>query len=374
MISKALRNTSFNSSVNYICEKSDNIRTINIASENWKNAASEMRMVANLNTTKKCAYHSILSFDPNEKISDEMMFVAAEKMLKKLGLEEHQSVMAVHRDRDHRHIHTVTNLVSFDGKAVKLSNDFHIRPTLCRQIENELNLQPYQPKRRDPSARFPEQKVAQIRVAAGAKSRPDFEKFLDDIGVKMSEKSSRSRAVNYRFADLESGAEIAGSKIDSALSSPTSAKAHFSKTPIKQAAAAQKTEWDISKNANVQRAAEAAKSWADLRKNLKDEGLDFEIITRSNGNQGLVFTDENGNRIAASKVSGDLSHGKLSKSFEQSQLKAAPPPAPPAPPAPPTKPKQKTQWEQYSEARAEHFQRLGKLPEQIKLDFESIKK
>lgn len=40
----------------------------------------------------------------------------------------------------------------------------------------------------------------------------------------MEEKSSRQKAVTYRFTDLESGAYIAGSKIDPSLSSPTTVK------------------------------------------------------------------------------------------------------------------------------------------------------
>ncbi len=370
MISKAIRGSGFSGAISYIAEKSDSIRTINIAADNWRSAASEMRAVANLNTTKKCVYHSILSWSPDEKISDEMMFSAAQKMLEKLGLEQHQHVMALHKDKDHLHVHTVTNLINFDGKAQKLSHDFRIRPALCRAIEEELNLKPYEAKKRDQSARFSAQKIDQILAASRTKNQSDFGKFLSEIGVSMNEKSSKSRAINYRFVDVESGAEVPGSQIDQSLSSPSKLKAHFAeKTNVAASKTAsvqtEKSTWDTSKNMIVQRAAAAAKNWDDLREKLQGKGIKVDIITRENGARGVVFVDDAGNRIAGSKISSDLSFSKIEKRFEQPQT---------TPPAPPPPPKPKSDWDKYSEARAEHFQRLGKSPEQIKVDLENIKK
>lgn len=90
MISKAVRGRGFNGAISYICDKSDHIRTVNIASQNWKNAAREMRAVANTNGTQKCVYHHWLSFDPTERLDDEQMFAAAQRMIEKLGLADHQ--------------------------------------------------------------------------------------------------------------------------------------------------------------------------------------------------------------------------------------------------------------------------------------------
>jgi hypothetical protein len=367
MISKAVRSPDFSACVSYICSKSDSIRMQNIVAADWKNAASEMRAVASTNRTSKPAYHHILSFPLDEKLDDEKMFLAASRMLEKLGFEDHQAVHAIHKDCDHWHVHTVVNQVNFDGKAVRLDNDFHKRPVFAREIEIELDLQRYQQKKRDPNLHFPDKKIAQIRDAALHKNRQDFEKFLSEIGVSMTEKSSKARAVNFRFIDAESGAEIPGSKIDVALSSPSKFGAHFAeKTNVAAAKTAavrtEKSTWNTSKNMIVQRAAADARSFDELRSKLAREGLSLEVVTRENGNRGVVFLDQSGNRIAGSKISSDLSFSKLDKRFDQLTIQAAPPP------------KQKSQWEQYSEARKEHFQRIGKSSEQIKVELEKIKK
>jgi hypothetical protein len=373
VISKAIRGSGFSGAISYICERSESIRLQNVASGRWQNAAGEMRSVANQNRTSKPVYHHILSFSPDEKLSDNQMFQAAESMLQKLGLSDNQAVYAIHHDRDHWHVHTVVNLINFDGRAVRLDHDFHVRPKLARAIEKELGLQAYSRKEQGTN-RMSDERIADIKsILKDARSQDDLKRTLHEIGIELDEKSSRSKSLNLRITDSTTGASIPGSKIDAVLSSPTSLKKHFSQSrvgaeraEVQQIGATSKTTWSEGKNATIQRAALSSKSWTDLRKNLESEGLAFEIITRSNGAQGLVFVDENGNRIAASKIAADLSHGRLSKLFDQS-VKAdfAPKPSPP---------KQKSQWEQYSEARAEHFQRLGKSPEQIKVEIENIKK
>lgn len=371
MISKAVRGSGFSGAISYICTKSDVIRTQNIAAQNWRNAAWEMRSVANGNRTSKPVYHHIVSFDPAEKLDDETMFRAAESMLQKLGLGDNQAVFAIHRDKEHWHVHTVVNLISFDGKAVRLDHDFHVRPKLARAIEKELGLQAYSRKEQSTN-RMSDERIADIKsILKDARSQDDLKRTLHEIGIELDDKSSRSKSLNLRITDSTTGASIPGSKIDAVLSSPTSLKKHFSQSrvaaesaEVQQVGATSKTTWSEGKNATIQRAALSSKSWTDLRKNLQSERLDFEIITRANGAQGLVFVDENGNRIAASKVSGDLSFSKIDKHF---QAQATPQPQPQPQP-------QKSQWDKYIEAKTEHFSRIGKSPQQIKDDLENIKK
>jgi hypothetical protein len=230
MISKAVRGRGFSGCISYICEKSNAVRTLNIASENWKSAAREMRSVASLNRTEKSVYHHWLSFHPSENMTDEMMFQAASSMIQKLGLSDHQHVCAIHKDREHHHIHIVSNLVNFDGKAVKLSHDFRSRPVFAREIETEMGLKAFERKQREQKEQFPPQKVEAIRAAARTGSRAEIDRVLIELGVTMSEKSSRSRAITYTFIDEKTGAKIAGSRIDPSLSSPSkmSAKARAS--------------------------------------------------------------------------------------------------------------------------------------------------
>jgi hypothetical protein len=357
MISKAIRGAGFSGCISYVCEKAEAIRMTNISAKNWQNSAAEMRAVASTNRTSKPCYHHILSFPIDERLDDEIMFSAASKMLEKMGLEDHQCVHAIHRDREHWHVHSVVNQINFDGKARRLDNDFRARPYYARQIEAELGLQAY--SRKEQSANhISVERLEQIKlVLQNARSQDDLKRNLCDIGIELNEKSSRSKSLNFRLIDSTTGATIPGSKIDAILSSPTALRKHFSQ-PLTTTESEVKSIWNTARNAAVERAAAASKTWDELRRNLQSQNLNFEIITRSNGAQGLVFIDKNGNRIAASKISGDLSFGKLEKHFHR----------------PPPPPKPKSEWEKYSQARAEHFQRIGKSPEQIKAELENINK
>lgn len=99
-----------------------------------ESAAHEMRALAGVETQNP-AYHCILSWAALEHPSDEQMFEAADLALARLGLTDHQSVLAIHRNRDHHHIHIAVNRVGFDGRKADLGHDFLRLEKACREIE-----------------------------------------------------------------------------------------------------------------------------------------------------------------------------------------------------------------------------------------------
>lgn len=374
MISKAIRGRGFNGAISYICSKADAIRTVNIASENWRVAGREMRAVASLNSTQKCVYHHWLSFSPDEPVTNEKMFEAATRMLEKLGIEQHQSVMAVHRDREHSHIHIVTNLIGFDGRAAKLSHDFRSRPVFAREIESEMDLKRFEKSKERSTNRMADERIAEIKNAlSSSRSEADLKSNLAKIGIRIEEKSSRANSINFRIFDLTSGAHIPGSKVDAVLSSPSSLKRHLSQ-PRTTAESVVKSTWNTARNVAVERAAAASKTWDELRRNLQSQNLNFEIITRENGNRGLVFTDPAGGRIAGSKIDNALSFGRLSKRFDQPQPQTVEAQNDKAEKrVPPSTSTEKSPWEQYSIERDDHFRRIGRKPEDLKAEAARIK-
>lgn len=378
MISKATRGKGFSGSISYICVKSDHVVTRNIIGDDWRKAAGQMRLIVDANPKSgKPVYHSWLSFKPDERLSDEQMVEAMDLMLQKLNLDHHQSVFAVHKDRDHWHIHCVTNLISPSGEYNHVSHDFRKRPAFARQIEIEMDLKRYSCKEQNTN-QVSAERIAEVqKVLAEARSTDDFRRQLEQIGIQLDEKSSRGRALNFRVIDSETGSHIPGSRIDAVLSSPTTLKKHFSssqKAPVQQVSTTSKTTWDTSRNAAIQRVAAASKGWDELRKNLSGEGLSVEIIERENGAKGVVFSDDAGNRIAASKVSSDLSYGRLSKRFDQPQPQTVEAQNDKAKKrVPPSTSMEKSPWQQYSEARDGHFSRLGKTPDDLKSEALRIK-
>jgi Relaxase/Mobilisation nuclease domain len=335
VISKATRGKGFSGCISYISEKSSEVRTINIASGNWKNAASEMRAVANTNATSKCVYHHWLSFSPDERLSDEQMFSAAESMIQKLGLSDHQHVMAIHRDREHHHIHVVSNLISFDGKAEKLSHDFRSRPVFAREIENEMGLKKFQKSSRVENAKshsdnvFTASRIDKIHnTLSSSHSFVEFQKSLLQIGISIDEKSSRLNSINYRVIDVESGIYIAGSKVDAVLTSPSSLSKKF--TPDDRKTESASSTFDPEKIAQINLALKNSSSWEQAQMRLLQHRIEIQIVKSGARVRGFRLLDhETGRSVKASEVG--FSYVDLEKRFSSQPKKQPSPISTPSP-------------------------------------------
>lgn len=122
----------FKGALNYILEPAEAYMLQNVTS--IETAAGEMRAVAGMDAHKP-VHHFILSWAALERPTNEQMFEAALLTLVMLGLSGHQAVLAIHRNRDHHHIHVVVNRVGLDGKKADLGHDFMKMEKACRQIE-----------------------------------------------------------------------------------------------------------------------------------------------------------------------------------------------------------------------------------------------
>lgn len=127
----------FKPGVAYVCGKAARVELRNVASTDWRHAAEDMRLTAELNSrVQRPYYHLVLSWHEMEQPSDDQMVAAADHMIRSLGLEEHQIVIGTHHDTKRRHIHLVCNTVHpITGKVWSKSND-HLRiEKACREIE-----------------------------------------------------------------------------------------------------------------------------------------------------------------------------------------------------------------------------------------------
>ena len=90
-----------------------------VRGHDYKLMAADFEMQQQLRPSKtQACFHSILSFYPGEKPSDEIMKEIAKKYLAELGITNTQVAITKHTDRAHLHMHIVSNMVNNDGKAI----------------------------------------------------------------------------------------------------------------------------------------------------------------------------------------------------------------------------------------------------------------
>ena len=85
----------------------------NMPTENPELSAAIMRATSEMNErgVEKPVWHLSLSWHPEDDPSREQMQEAAERVLEKLGISEHQAVLVAHGDTAHAHVHVVVNRV-----------------------------------------------------------------------------------------------------------------------------------------------------------------------------------------------------------------------------------------------------------------------
>lgn len=97
----------------------------------------EMLAVADMNgRVKDPVYHAVLSWRADENPTDKQMFEAGKAGLKSLGMEDHQHLLAVHRDTDNAHLHLMANRVHPDTyRPVDVSRDYFRLDKCMREVE-----------------------------------------------------------------------------------------------------------------------------------------------------------------------------------------------------------------------------------------------
>lgn len=105
-------------------------------------AAKYMQAAAAVNVrVQKPVYHVALAFAPGDAVTREVMRGVAERLLRDLGLDEHQAVMVAHRDRAHPHLHLMINRVHpRTGRAWDDAWDYRRIETSLRVQERALGL------------------------------------------------------------------------------------------------------------------------------------------------------------------------------------------------------------------------------------------
>jgi hypothetical protein len=115
----------------------------NLAAENAADAAREMDLTSRLSTRcEKPFMHLSLSWHPSERPQEPRMIEAMDRVLSELGLEDRQAVYAVHREKEHQHIHAAVNRVGREGTAWDRWQCKERISAQCRMLEREMGFEP----------------------------------------------------------------------------------------------------------------------------------------------------------------------------------------------------------------------------------------
>ncbi|WP_245934918.1 relaxase/mobilization nuclease domain-containing protein [Breznakibacter xylanolyticus] len=113
----------------------------NMLSQNARNLAKEFGMIRTLKPNlNKVVYHTALSINPQEHLSNEQFVEIGKEYLKEMGFANSQYAMYRHYDRDHAHIHIIANRIDFDGQVVSDKWDYKRSENIVRQLEQKHGL------------------------------------------------------------------------------------------------------------------------------------------------------------------------------------------------------------------------------------------
>ncbi|HEY4290235.1 MAG TPA: relaxase/mobilization nuclease domain-containing protein [Puia sp.] len=145
MISKPLAANSFYHTCRYVCQKkgAEVLIADGVRGHDYKLMAADfMRQQQSRPSKGKAVFHSILSFHPDEKPSDEQLKEIALKYLDRLGIVDTQFSISKHTDKAHLHLHIVANLVDNNGKAISDSWIGLRGKKVAQQLTEEYGLIP----------------------------------------------------------------------------------------------------------------------------------------------------------------------------------------------------------------------------------------
>ncbi|MCB1985871.1 MAG: relaxase/mobilization nuclease domain-containing protein, partial [Nitrosomonas sp.] len=86
-------------------------------------------------------YHLIISFQPDDTVSDQNLAEIEERLCDGLGFKDHQRISVVHHDTDNMHVHVAINKIHPERFTIHNPYfDYAKIAGLCEQLESEFNL------------------------------------------------------------------------------------------------------------------------------------------------------------------------------------------------------------------------------------------
>jgi hypothetical protein len=289
-------------------------------------AAVEMEAVAAL--SRRCkdpVYHLIVAYARGEHPTREQVVSDAERLLKALGMERNQYVLAAHQDTDNYHAHVIANRIGPDGKANDLWQERIKRERVCAEIAADrgweivvgrhnrdivqrvrhLYAPPPNPEHRLSDGAYrrlrdrgelPWQESARpyiLDAVDRAKDWNELHQRLAAHGVvaKLVRCGERIRGLAFAEGHGRGAPGCAASRIDPRCALPALERRFGPFTPSHELAkeTIDATQWAQRARVTILTAVDSARSWEDLTKQLDRGGVIVKLIARGTRVQGLAF-------------------------------------------------------------------------------------
>ena len=291
-------------------------------------AALEMEAVAAL--SMRCrdpVYHLIIAYAKHERPTREQVVSDAERLLKAIGMDDRQYVLAAHKDTDDFHAHVIANRVGLDGRANDLWHERIIRERVCAEIAAErgwdivvghhnrdivqriehLHDLPPDPERRLSDGAYrrlhergelPWQDVARpyiLDAVDRARDWSDLHQRLSAHGVivKLVRRGERVQGLAFAEGLDRTAPGCAASRIDArcALSALERRFGSFTPSHEPTPTVERSALWADTARPTILAAVDAARSWEDLRQRLDQHGIVIKLVQRGDRVQGLAFAE-----------------------------------------------------------------------------------
>jgi hypothetical protein len=148
--------------------------------------------------TKNFFIHASLSFNPEEKISEETMKKIGEDWLHRMEYRDVPYTMFVHNDKAHQHIHIVASRVRFDGDLTCKSKLYKKEnKEVCTQLRSKYQLMPV------PEVNGKVEKLKEIRIVQYQVSNAILKAKRNAISINnLPEIDSKKQPTDEQLLDL----------------------------------------------------------------------------------------------------------------------------------------------------------------------------
>lgn len=202
-----------------------------LSSETPEGISKEMASFQNLNgNCKNNTISFVLSPDKADNLSNEQLKSIANDFLKKMGLENNQSLIVKHVDNKKKipHIHIYTNRIDFEGQAYNDSFIGKKTSEMADRIAQERNLtRARSVELQNIQARKPTKEQVQAIFENALKESKSPEQFFKNVqakGVELTnsiDKMGNVRGYRVKFKDIDIKASQVGNKFTFAKLSNT---------------------------------------------------------------------------------------------------------------------------------------------------------
>jgi len=289
-------------------------------------AAIEMEAVASL--SRRCrdpVYHLIIAYAKHERPTREQVVSDAERLLKAIGMENSQYVLAAHKDTDDFHAHVIANRVGPNGRANDLWRERIIRERVCAEIAAErgwdivvghhnrdivqrvehLYAPPADPERRLSDGAYrrlhergelPWQESARPYVLDAVDRAKDWSDLHQRLGahgvvVKLIRRNERVQGLAFAEGFDHRAPGCAASRIDArcALRALEGRFGPFAPARERVPEVSRSAPWADMVRSTILAAVDASKTWEELTQRLDRDGIVVKLIQRGARVQGLAF-------------------------------------------------------------------------------------